>query len=246
MEAERESIAGAGDARRNELRQLIEWRELVLNDDDELDAVFEEYIAALPETERPGTRAQESRMFGEWEDNLQSELDVWKAELSGLEKRAVDKQAIFSSARNKAVHLLHSAAEGAELLPDQPLNAEVTIVENHLQPTSSKPIRMYIHSQPNGVLVECDVYSANRIVVLAESMITKKQVIKSEMGYRKQKEGLIAEGTLADAGHVYRFTKNHEFSSASAVHVIAMSYGTNARQRLQDANGVPFDEYYPK
>ena len=246
LEAERQSIAGADDARRNELRLFIEMRESELGDDDELDTLFDKYVAALPEMERPDSRAQESRMFGEWEDSLRSELDIWKGELAELEKRAVDKQAIFSSARNKAVHLLNRVAEGVELLPAEPLNADVTSIENHLQPTSSKPIRMYIRSQPNGVLVECDVYSANRIVVLSDSVITKKQVIKSEMGYRKQKERLIDEGVLVDAGHVYKFTRNHEFSSASAVHVIAMSYGTNARQRLQDSNGVPFDEYYPK
>ena len=246
LEVERESIVGADDARRNELRLFIEMRESELGDDDELDTLFDKYVAALPETERPDSRAQESRTFGEWEDTLQSELNVWKAELAELERRAVNKQAIFGSARNKAMHLLHRAAEGAELMPAQPLNTDVTSIDNHLQRASSKPIRMHVHSRSNGVFVECDVYSENRIVVLANSMITKKQVIKSEMGYRKQKERLIDEGILADAGHAYKFTKDHEFSSASAVHVIAMSYGTNARQRLQDANGVPFDEYYPK
>ena len=243
LESERESIAGAYEARREELRGLMEWRELVLGDEDELVRQFDEYIATLPQ--RPN-RIRELQMFGDWRSNLELELAGWRSELTELENRQVDKQAIFGSARDKTMHLLHRAAEGTELLPAQPLNADVNSIENHLQPTPPKPIRMHIHSRPSGVFVECDVYSANRIVVLADSMITKKQVIKSEMGYRKQKERLIAEGILADAGHVYKFTKNHEFSSASAVHVIAMSYGTNARQRLQDTNGVPFDEYYPK
>ena len=118
LEAERQSIAGADDARRNELRLFIEMREAELEDDDELDTLFSKYIAGLPETERPDSRAQESRMFSEWEDNLRSEMIAWKDELAELESRAVDKQAIFDSARNKAMHLFHRAAESAELLPD--------------------------------------------------------------------------------------------------------------------------------
>ncbi len=246
LEAERESIAGAGDERSKELNQLIEWRELVLADDDELDVMFEGYIASLPEGEQPETRVQKRRMFGEWEGNLRSEFAGWQDELTELEDQAVDKQAVFNSARSKVAYLLRRAAESAELLPTQPPITDDTTIEHHPQPTSSKPIRMCIRSGQNGVCVSCDVYSENRIVVLADSTVTKKQVVKSESSYRKQKESLIAEGILADAGHVYKFTKNHEFSSASAVHVIAMSYGTNARQRLQDSDGIPFDAHYPK
>ena len=53
LEAERRSIAGADDARREELHRLIEEREMVLGDDDALDALFDEqylmpYIASRP------------------------------------------------------------------------------------------------------------------------------------------------------------------------------------------------------
>ncbi len=118
LETERESIAGADDARRNELRLFIEMREAELGDDDELDTLFGKHIAGLPETERPYNRAQESRMFGEWEDNLRSELDDWQNELTELEARAVDKRVIFNSASSKVAYLLRRAAESAELLPD--------------------------------------------------------------------------------------------------------------------------------
>ena len=118
LEQERRNVAGADDARRNELRLFIEMREAELGDDEELYALFGKYIAGLPETERPDSRAQESRMFGEWEEDLRSEVIAWKDELAELESRAVDKQAIFNSARSKVAHLLQHEAKAANLLPD--------------------------------------------------------------------------------------------------------------------------------
>ena len=115
LEAERQNIVGADDARRNELSSLIEWRELVLGDDDELVRQFDEYIAALPQ--RPN-RIRELQMFGDWRGNLESELTVWKDELTELENRSMDKQAIFNSARDKAMYLVRREAQTAELLPD--------------------------------------------------------------------------------------------------------------------------------
>ena len=82
-------IAGASDARRNELRRLISRRQSALNDDDELERLFSEYIGALPD---PPNRVQERRIFGEWEGNLRSELVRWQDELNELENRPVDKR----------------------------------------------------------------------------------------------------------------------------------------------------------
>ena len=115
LEAERQSIAGAGDARRNELRRLISRRQSALNDDDELERLFSEYSGALPD---PPNRVQERRIFGEWEGNLRSELVLWQDELNELENRPVDKRAIFTSSRDKAMHLLNSQAHEADLMPD--------------------------------------------------------------------------------------------------------------------------------
>ncbi len=114
--SERQSIIGANEARRNELRSLIEWRELVLGDDDELVRQFDEYIAALQQ--RPN-RIRELQMFGDWRDKMQLELGEWKSELTELESRAVDKQTIFDSARNKVVHVLQREAKAVDLLPDR-------------------------------------------------------------------------------------------------------------------------------
>ena len=115
LEAERQSIAGASDARRNELRRWISQRQSALNDDDELESLFGEYIGALPD---PPNRVQERRIFGEWEGNLRSELVRWQDELNELENRPVDKRAIFTSSRDKAMHLLNSQAHEADLMPD--------------------------------------------------------------------------------------------------------------------------------
>lgn len=115
LESERQSIVGADDARREELRGLIEEREAVLNDEGELVQQFDEYIATL--SPRPN-RIRELQMYGDWEGTLKAELASWRDEVNALESREVDKQAIFDSARNKAMHLLRRAAEGVELLPD--------------------------------------------------------------------------------------------------------------------------------
>ena len=116
LEAERQTIAGADDARRNELRRLIEARQAELGDDRELETLFNKHIAALPETERPENRFQEGRMIADWEGNLRSELAGWQSELAELENRPLDKPAIFNSVRNKALYLLRGAAQSAGLM----------------------------------------------------------------------------------------------------------------------------------
>ena len=78
----------------------IKRRETELNDDEELDTLFERHIAALPETDCPKTRVQERRMFNDWEGGRKSELTDWKDELDELENRPIDKPLIFSSAIN--------------------------------------------------------------------------------------------------------------------------------------------------
>ena len=247
LEAERQSIAGADDARRNELSSLIEWRELVLGDDDELVRQFDEYISALPQSPN---RIRELQMFADWQSNLQSELDEWKNELAELENHAVDKQAIFNSARYKAAYLLHRAAESEELLPDlqaineQPDRNDVVVPS---QNSDGKPNRFYIISKPNKIFAECDVFSEKRIVVLAGSTAIKRRLGSYYSNYQNQKEQLIAHGVLIDDGQHYKFARNHEFTSptAAAAIILANSGTSNARGTLKDANGIPFANYYP-
>ena len=157
LEAERESIAGVDEARREELRQLIEWRELVLKDDDELDVVFEEYIAALPETERPETPVQKRRMFNDWEADLESELASWQDELSELENRQDDREAIFNSARSKVAYLLRRVAANAELLPESVGNGNGQI--GPLRSTLVDPDALrQTRSKPRGTVKESAIF----------------------------------------------------------------------------------------
>ena len=111
LETERKPIVDRDDARRRELRQLIEERESVLKDNAKQYALFNKHIASLPEPERPADPIQESRMLVKYVDDLHSELANWKKELAELESRKVNKQAIFNSARSKAMHLLQKAAK---------------------------------------------------------------------------------------------------------------------------------------
>ena len=216
LETERQSIAGADDARREELRGLIEWRGLVLADDDELVRQFDEYIAALPQ--RPN-RIRELQMFGDWQDKMQLELGEWKSELAKLESIAVDKQAIFSSVQNKALHLMRRVAANADLLPDlQAINerSDRSVVAVASQNVDGKPKRFYIGPNRNGIFAECDVYSEKRVIVLAGSTATKRKIGSIFPNLQNRKDHLIETGTLIDEGELYKFVKDHEFTSCSA------------------------------
>ena len=128
LELERRSVEGADEERCTELRRLIELRDAELNDDNELERLFGTHIRALPETERPVSRVQGSRMFVDWERNIQSELARWKEELVRLEGRVIDKQLIFDGARNKLMRLFQREAQAAGLLPDRFGNGSETDV----------------------------------------------------------------------------------------------------------------------
>ena len=246
LESERQSIVGADDARREELRQLIERRELVMNDDDELVRQFDEYIAALPQ--RPN-RIRELQMFGDWRDKMQLELDTWQNELAELESRAVDKQAIFNSALNKTMYLLRRVAENAELLPDlqaineQPNRSVVVASQN----VDGQPKRFYIGPNRNGIFAECDVYSEKKVIVLAGSTATKRKIGSIFPNLQNRKDQLIEMGTLIDEGQLYKFVKDHEFTSCSAAAgvVLGNTGAAGAKDRLKDAGGITFRHYFP-
>ena len=117
LEAERQSVMEADEMRCAELCRLIEQREMELANEVELEGLFESYLTALPIDERPTNNPQKWRMYGDWEDDLKSELTGWKKELTELENRPVDKNLIFDSAHNKVMHLLQREAQIADLLP---------------------------------------------------------------------------------------------------------------------------------
>lgn len=236
LETERQVIGGAADARRSELRRLIDERQAVLNNNARQYALFNEHVAGLPQSERPADPIQRGMLIAEYVGGLQSELAGWRNELSALENRTIDKAAIFSSARNKAMYLLQSAAQTADLLPEEHPNAPP---DRNAARLTGEATRFYIRGK--NIAAECDVYSRSRIVVLAGSQAVKedtKSLREYESGYWKMRQGLIADQVLVDQGRWYRFGRDYEFSSASAVAAVVLSNPTNGLMALKDANGV--------
>ena len=240
LESERQSIAGADDARRSELRQLIENHNAALRDEAKLDALFGAHIAAMPASERPQGRVQVSRVFADWEGRFKSDLAGWRNELSVLESQPIDKAAIFGSARNKALYLLGRAAQAADLLPEERSNAPTDLNAAGL---TGDRTRFYIKGK--NIAAECDVYGRRRIVVLAGSQAVKedtKSLREHEPRYWQIRHDLIADQVLADEGQWYRFDRDWEFTSASAVAAVVLSNPTNGLMALRDADGVPLKD----
>ena len=270
LESERESVAGADDARRNELCSLIDERKSVLNDEDKVDALFDEYVSTLPQ--RP-SRSEERRIFRDWEEYLWLQVDGWEDELAGLESSRVDEQAIFNSARDKALHLLRREARNAELLPDGQISLQESPIfspfgeGDDFEPFPNKrdrwndtartgripsgiPVRFYIGPNRDGASAECDVYSRNRIVVLAGSTATKRDLNEHYQDEINRKNKLISDGILEDDGRLYKFTKDCEFknarSAASSVATIVLgnSGAGKALDLLKDADRISFRHYF--
>ena len=112
LEEERQRIAryeaGTHAFFSDSLRRRIEEREAELADEDALDAGFEKYIVRLPNEERPQRVAQIARAYNEWKDQLQADVDSWQSELTELDNRRADRQAIeaiVKSARRRVDHL---------------------------------------------------------------------------------------------------------------------------------------------
>ncbi len=267
---ERQSVVGPDDARRGQLRQMIDTRASVLSDDGELDELFGKYVASLPEAERPENRVQEHRMFADWQDNLQSELDGWKDELDSLEQEPIDSARIFNSAKNKALYLLHRVAIASNLrvfpgemsgrkqadlvaewvdkfLETNESDTHGSISSNTVSSQSiEEPKRFYIGPDRNGISAQCDVYNRKRIVVLSGSTATKRKLTQSYWRYQRRKDQLIAGGVLVDEGPLYKFMEDYEFLSPNAVATIVLGntgYGKGL-DVLKNADGITFRHYY--
>ena len=240
LELERQAIAGADDIQRSELQQLIDPLDALLQDEAQLEALFDDHIAAMPASERPQGRVQVSRAFTDWEGSIKSELAGWRDELSALESRPIDKAAIFGSARNKAMSLLRRAAQAADLSPDEHSGIRS---DASIPAPSEGARRLYIKGK--GITAECDFYDLGRIVVLAGSQATKletKSLREHEPGYWQIRNKLIVDNVLVDEGQCYRFDRDCEFTSASAVAAVVLSNPANGRTSLKDVNGSSLKE----
>ncbi len=246
LESEQQSIAGADDARREELRGLIDEWKTMLNDEDKVDELFDEYVSTLPQ--RP-SRAEERRIFRDWEEYLWFQVDGWEDEIAGLESNQVDEQVIFNSVQNKVLHLLRREARNAELLPDVQDNIDQSsrnVVGMASQNVDGIPKRFYIGPNRDGIFAKCDVYNRNRIVVLAGSTATKRELNKQHAPFIRQKNELIANGALVDDGQLYKFTEDCVFRAPTPAAAIILG-NTGAAQGLdvlKDAGGITFRHYY--
>ena len=117
LEEERRRLGGSSEARREELRRMIEGRVSDLEDDSSMDARYEEYRDSLPEEQLPASRRQDSNLFVEWENRLKSELQLWKDEFDSLEAQIVDGQLVHRNVRERIIRLLEAEARQAGLIP---------------------------------------------------------------------------------------------------------------------------------
>ena len=120
LEEERRRAGGADEERKGELRSLIAGRESELADDDRLNRAFENYIAGLPQEERPDTDPQKHRLYVEWEEGIKRELTGWTGELDKLGAKIPDKRLIYNNARERVMQALESVAQETGLLAQTP------------------------------------------------------------------------------------------------------------------------------
>ena len=105
--------------RKDELRSLIGIRESKLEDDNELNRLFESHLDTLPTAERPQSKPQEHRLFNEWEDTLKRELMEWREELAELEAQRLDKRLVYDNAKDRLLRLFEAEAREAGFLPQK-------------------------------------------------------------------------------------------------------------------------------
>lgn len=118
MEEEKTKSTAVDEERKREIREAVEIREAQLADDSQLDTLFEDYVSSLADDQLPKSKPQEHRMFAEWEDGLQDELQFWKSDLARLENQPTNKSLIFKGASDRIADLLRQAAKDINLLPD--------------------------------------------------------------------------------------------------------------------------------
>ena len=107
-------------------------------------------------------------------------------------------------------------------------------------------MRFYIGPNRDGIFAECDVYNGNRIVVLAGSTATKRELNKHYGSFIRQKNKLIADGMLVDNGQLYEFTEDCVFRAPTPAAAIILG-NTGAGQGLdvlKDAGGISFRHYF--
>ena len=124
LEEERRRVAGSTEDRKDELHTFIEIRESELQDDNELNKLFERHLGGLPEAQQPRNSPQRSRLYVKWEGGLKRELEEWRRELAILEAQPVNRQLVFNNARDDLIRLFEAEAREAGLFPMRQIRAD--------------------------------------------------------------------------------------------------------------------------
>ena len=135
LEEERRLAGGADEQRKSELRSLILDGESELANDSALERSFEEYIANLPQLQRPKSGPEKHRMYNQWEHYRKRELADLEAELEKLNAMVPDGGLIYNSARERVLRVLEAKAQEAGLLPQEspretPVRKPVAVTTN--------------------------------------------------------------------------------------------------------------------
>lgn len=137
LEDERHRAGGADKARKSELLDLIADREAFLENDYELNRMFNAQITAMPSWNRPEPGVETYRRFYEWETAFKQELAGWKDELSKLESKVPDGGLIYNNAKGRVLQALESVAQETGLFPRPPRR--------------ETPVRRAVTEKPNPV-----------------------------------------------------------------------------------------------
>ena len=110
LEMERRNAVAEDEARKDELRRVIQERECLLSNDELLDVRFESYIVELPEEKQPQNRTEKHRRYVEWEKGLKADIERWKGELDSLRNQPKER-VVFYNVQLKLSGLLTRVAD---------------------------------------------------------------------------------------------------------------------------------------
>ena len=168
LEEERQRTVAPNHDKQDELRTWIKTRESVLLDNDELERLFENYLATLPSEQRPQNNIEKWRnTFPNWERTLKAELVANRDELFRLAREPIDKGIVFDRAQARLLLILRREAEVAGLSPND------VVIDRSREPRGSAEMtkadansHQDIRRRPQGELLPLDSYTGPMLVAL--------------------------------------------------------------------------------
>jgi Domain of unknown function (DUF4357) len=81
------------------------------------------------------------------------------------------------------------------------------------------------------------------LVVLTDSVATKSEQKSLTYGYRMLRQKLVESGVLQPEGSIYRFTRDHLFSSPTQAAAVILGYSANGRKEWKTEGGLTYAEH---